>query len=67
MGEKKYHEILEGCPLIHKIIPYIPQLDNEMAAIGCGQDKGLFDVYLCPTIQTQHKLSYLSNNNAKLI
>jgi glycosyltransferase involved in cell wall biosynthesis len=67
MGEQKYHEILEGCPLIHKILPYIPQLDNEMAAIGCGQEKGLFDVYLCPTVLTQHKLSYLSNNNPKLI
>lgn len=67
MTEPKYHEILEGHPLIHKLLPYIPQLDNEMAAIGCGQENGLFDVYLCPTVLTQAKLSYLSNNNSKLI
>jgi hypothetical protein len=38
-----------------------------MAAIGAGTEKGLFDVYLCPTIQTQSKLGYLSNFNPKLI
>ncbi|MEB3214617.1 MAG: DUF4214 domain-containing protein, partial [Leptolyngbyaceae bacterium] len=63
MCEPRFHEIVEGNPYIHKILPWIPQLDHEMIAIGAGTDNPLFHAYLNPTVATQHKLAYLGNTN----
>ena len=66
MTEQKYFDVLHDCTLIHKLIPYIPQLENEMFAIGAGQknDDRLFDVFLFPTIPTQKVLGYLGQTNS---
>lgn len=63
MCEQKFHEIVEGNPYIHKILPWISALDQEMLAIGAGSDKPLFHAYLNPTVATQAKLAYLGNTN----
>ena len=65
MCDPKFHEILEGNPYIHKILPWIPQFDNEMFVIGAGQNEQLFHAYLNPTVATQAKLAYLGNTNPK--
>jgi glycosyltransferase involved in cell wall biosynthesis len=64
--DPKYAEVFNGNPYVYKVIPYIPQLDNELLAIGSGMPKGLVDVYINPSIATQFKLNYLSNDNPKL-
>jgi len=66
MCEEKYHEIIYGNTYIHKILPWIEQLDHEMIATSCGQKEKLFDIYINPSIATQTKLNYLSNNNINL-
>lgn len=63
MCEPRFHEIVEGNPYIHKILPWIPALDQEMLAIGAGSDNPLFHAYLNPTVATQAKLAYLGNTN----
>jgi glycosyltransferase involved in cell wall biosynthesis len=66
MCESRYHEILDGNPYIYKVLPWVDILDHEMFVIGAGSKEKLFDVYLNPSVATQTKLSYLSNNNPAL-
>lgn len=66
MCDQKYHDIVDGNQYIHKVLPWIDQLDHEMAATSCGQKEKLFDIYINPSIATQTKLNYLSNNNINL-
>jgi len=42
MSEQKYHPIIEGNPYIHKILPWIEPLSQEMFSIGAGQESQLF-------------------------
>lgn len=62
--ESKYFEIFEQSEYVHKVIPYFPAAEQEMAMIGCGTDNALFDYYLHPAILTQRHLGYLGNPNA---
>lgn len=52
--------ILEGNPYIHRILPYAPMMESELALTGCGNNQGLFNVAFFPFIHTQRILSYLS-------
>jgi glycosyltransferase involved in cell wall biosynthesis len=67
MCEEKYFEVLHDCPLVHKLIPYIPALENELSVIGAGQKNALFDVFLFPTIPTQKILGYLGQTNPVIL
>lgn len=62
MADAKYHELLVGCPYIHKVLPYIPALEQEMLAMGAGQSpkEAYFDAAYYPCLQTQKILSYIS-------
>jgi len=57
----EYFDILNGNPLIHKIIPYIPQMDNLLWLEGAGDHKGFFEIAFLPYIGTQRILNYLHN------
>jgi len=65
MCEQKYFEVLEGNARIFKVLPYIQHFEQEMFAIGAGQnkEKALFQYYFHPAIHTQRQLSYLSYSN----
>jgi glycosyltransferase involved in cell wall biosynthesis len=58
--ESKFFEVFEGNPYIHKLIPYQPIFENEMAMIGSGNINKLFDYFFHPAIMTQRHLQYLS-------
>ena len=58
--DMQYADILKGNPYIHKVIPYIPQMEQEMAFIGVGSNQCYFDYYYHVAMQTQRVLSYLS-------
>ncbi|MBF0442920.1 MAG: hypothetical protein HQK54_13520 [Oligoflexales bacterium] len=62
MVDEKYKALLEGNPYVHKILPYIQAMEQEMLAMGAGQtpDSAYFDVFYHPAIQTQRVLAYLS-------
>jgi glycosyltransferase involved in cell wall biosynthesis len=61
--DPKFAEVFAGNPHVHKVLPYQPFMEQEMACIGAGQKKGdgLFDVYMHPGILTQRQLFYLSS------
>jgi glycosyltransferase involved in cell wall biosynthesis len=59
--DPKYADVLIGNPYIHKVLPYQPFFEQEMACCGAGQgkDSELFHYYFHPGILTQRHLQYL--------
>jgi glycosyltransferase involved in cell wall biosynthesis len=57
----EYKDILNGNSFIHKIIEYMPQMDNLMWLEGAGDHKGFFEIAFLPHIGTQRVLNYLHN------
>lgn len=64
--EERYHEIFDANPYVYKLLPYFPQLENELAATGHGKFKGFFDGYCQVAAATQKILNYLTNDNILL-
>lgn len=52
---------------VYKCIPFVSEMDNEIAMTGQGKQYGLFEVYINLGIGTQRILNYLTNNNIKLL
>lgn len=57
----QYADVLIGNQHVHKVLPYIPQMENELAMIGQGKVNAYFSVYYHPAITTQRVLQYLSH------
>ncbi len=63
MTQPQYASIFDGDPHVHKVLPYIPQAENELVMTGAGQPDGWFQVYMHPAIQSQRQLNYLTQSN----
>jgi hypothetical protein len=59
-------QILDGNPHVHKCIPYMPQMDNQVWLEGAGPHKGFFNIAFLPHVNTQRMLTYLHNAEDKL-
>jgi len=59
--KQEYFDILTANPYVHKVIPYVPQMDNLMWLEGAGEHKGFFEIAFLPHIGTQRILNYLHN------
>lgn len=59
--EQQYVEIYDLNPYVKKVLPWIPDMDNEMKMVGFANHNGLFDVYINVATSTQKLLNYLSN------
>lgn len=57
----KFMTLLNGNPHVHKVIPWIPELDNLFYAEGIGNHEGFAKVYYVPYFQTQRMISYTHN------
>jgi glycosyltransferase involved in cell wall biosynthesis len=64
--DPQFREILEGGPYIHKILNYIPQMDNLLWLEGAGDHKGFFEIAFLPHLGTQRMLNYLHNGKDKI-
>jgi glycosyltransferase involved in cell wall biosynthesis len=64
--KQEYFEILEGNPYIHRIIQYLPQMDQLLWLEGIGNHKGFFEIAFLPYIGTQKILDYLHNGQTKI-
>lgn len=49
----EYAEVLDGNPYVHKVIPYVPEMENLYAMEGMGDHKGLFEIAFIPYVITQ--------------
>lgn len=64
--KQEYINILNGNPYIHRIIPFVQQLENLMWLEGAGNHKGYFEIAFLPHIGTQRILNYLHNGKDKI-
>ena len=58
---EEHMELLGGNPFVHKIIPYLPQMDNCFWTEGQGDHKGYFEIAFTPFFGTQRNINYLHN------
>jgi len=64
--KKENFSILKGNPFIHRIIEYIPQMDNLLWLEGRGDHNGYFEIAFLPYIGTQKILNYIHNGKDKI-
>lgn len=50
-------------PFIHRVIPYIEQMENQMFNCGQSDFPGYFDIAYHATIFAQRHLNYLNNGH----
>ena len=62
----EYFDILNGNPYVHRVIQYVPQMDNLTWLEGMGDHKGFFEIAFLPYANTQKFLTYLHNGKDKL-
>lgn len=64
--QQQFAEMFLGNPYIHKVLPYHPIMENELAMIGQAGTPKYVDVFMHPAIGSQRHLNYLSNHNIAL-
>ena len=62
----EYFDILDGNPYIHKVIPYVQQMDHIVWLEGQGSHQGFFEIAFLPYGVTQKFLTYLHNGKDKI-
>lgn len=62
----EYFEILQGNPFIHKLLQYVPQMDQLLWLEGVGGHEGYFDLAFLPFAGTQRFLDYIHNGKTKI-
>lgn len=62
----EFMEILQGNPYIHKILNYIPQMDQLLWLEGVGDHKGYFEVAFLPYGATQRFYNYQHNGKDRI-
>ena len=62
----EYREILIANPYVHKVLDYIPQMDQLLWLEGMGDHKGYFEIAFLPHVGTQKVLNYLHNGKTNI-
>jgi glycosyltransferase involved in cell wall biosynthesis len=62
----EYFDILKGNSYIHKVIPYISQMDQLLWLEGAGDHNGFFEIAFLPHIGTQRVFNYQHNGKDKI-
>lgn len=59
----QFRELVEHLPEIHRVLDYVPQMDDIFSMTGRGQHKGWFDVVMPLHAQTQKFFTYQNRRN----
>ena len=59
-------DVLDGAPHVHKVIPYLPQMENFTFLEGAGTHKGYFEIAFLPFVNTQRVITYPHNGKDKI-
>ena len=59
--KQEYFDIFNSNPFVHKVIPYIPQMENLLWLEGAGEHNGFFEIAFLPHIGTQKSINYIHN------
>ena len=63
----QFKEILDGNPYVHKVLDYIPEMDNLLWLEGQGDHNGYFEIAFLPHIGTQRVYNYQHNGKDKIL
>jgi ADP-heptose:LPS heptosyltransferase len=63
----EFFEMLDGNENVHKVIPYLPQMDNILWLEGQGKHNGFFELAFLAHANTQRFVSYSHNAKDKMI
>jgi len=64
--KNEYFDVLDGNPYVHKVIPFVPQMENQIWCEGNKDFEGYFEIAFLPYIGTQKILNYLHNGKDKI-
>jgi glycosyltransferase involved in cell wall biosynthesis len=62
----EYFELFDCCEYIDKILPFQEFMNSEIACVGTGTNKKIFDGYCFITAGSQRFLNYLGNHKINL-
>ena len=62
----EYFDVIACNPHVHRVISYIPQMDNLLWLEGRGDYKGLFDIAFLAHLGTQRMLNYIHNGKTRV-
>jgi glycosyltransferase involved in cell wall biosynthesis len=62
----EFFDILQGNPYVHKILNYIPQMDQLLWLEGQGSHYGYFEIAFLPHLGTQRLFNYHHNGKDKI-
>ena len=64
--KQEFIDLLDGNEYVHKALPYISNMDNQLWLEGQGKHKGFFEIAFLPFVNTQRMLTYLHNGKDKI-
>jgi glycosyltransferase involved in cell wall biosynthesis len=64
--KQEFFEILDGNPHVHKVIPFIPQMENWIWTEGNKDNNGFFDIAFTPYFNSQKTINYIHNGKDKI-
>ena len=59
--KEQYFSVLKGNPYIHKVIPYLPQMEQLQWGEGQNQSEGFFEIMFLPFVGVQRQHNYHHN------
>ena len=62
----EYKDILNANPYVHRVLDYIPQMDQLLWLEGVGDHKGFFEIAFLPHIGTQKIFNYQHNGKTNI-
>jgi len=62
----EYKDILNANPYVHRVLDYIPQMDQLLWLEGMGDHKGFFEIAFLPHIGTQKIFNYQHNGKTNI-
>ncbi len=62
----EFFDILGLNPNIDCLLPFLPEMDNQIIMEGQGKEKGYFEIAFLPHVGTQRHLDYLHNGKTRL-
>ena len=65
--KEQFKDIVLGNPYVHKWIPYVKSMEQELWLEGNGDHEGWFEVAYLPFVVTQRITTYHHNNNKDVI
>jgi glycosyltransferase involved in cell wall biosynthesis len=64
--KQEFFEILDGNPNVHKVIPFVPQMENWTWTEGNKDNNGFFEIAFTPYFNSQRMVNYIHNGKDKV-